>query len=345
MGIPAGVYGLKRQYALISGQCLFYEVAMHRVAVLTYDRVALFELGCAVELFGLPRPEFENWYECEVVTFSRGPLSSTAGIELSVKVVKDLNNYNLLVIPSWPTDTTEIPERTAAAIRTFYSDNKRIISFCSGAFLLAKLGFLNEKKATTHWRYAQLFKATFPEIDYVEDVLYLYDGRIGCSAGSSAAIDLGLEVIRSDFGFQIANKVARRLVLSAHRKGGQTQFAETPVQEKPSQFVRALDWALQNLSNPIDICSFAEKANMSRRTFDRKFRANFNLTPKEWLTHQRLNLSKELLENYEYSIEKVAELSGFANATTMRHHFRRELGVSPSFHREQFNPMFNKPLR
>ena len=114
------------------------------------------------------------------------------------------------------------------------------------------------------------------------------------------------------------------------------------MQEKPGQFVKALDWALQNLRYPIDIRSLAEKANMSRRTFDRKFRANLNLTPKEWLTHQRLQLAKELLENYEHSIEKVAELSGFANATTMRHHFRRELGVSPSFHREQFNTVFNK---
>lgn len=318
---------------------------MHRVAILTYDRVALFELGCAVELFGLPRPEFEHWYACEVVSFSRGPFSSTAGIELSSKFVKDLNKFDLLVIPSWPTDSTEIPEPMATAIRKFYSDNKRIISFCSGAFLLATLGFLNGKKATTHWRHAELFKATFPAIEYVEDVLYLYDGHIGCSAGSSAAIDLGLEVIRSDFGFQVANKVARRLVLSAHRKGGQTQFAEAPVQEKPSRFVKALDWAMQHLSDPIDIGAFAEKANMSRRTFDRKFRANFNVSPKEWLTYQRLNLSKELLENYDHSIETVAELSGFANATTMRHHFRKALGVSPSFHREQFNPLINKHTR
>jgi AraC family transcriptional activator FtrA len=318
---------------------------MHRVAILTYDHVALFELGCAVELFGLPRPEFEKWYSCEVVSFRRGPLSSTAGIRLNSKLVTDLNKFNLLVIPSWPTDSRVISEPMATEIRKFYNDNKRIISFCSGAFLLATLGFLNGKKATTHWRYALLFKSTFPEIEYVDDVLYLYDGRIGCSAGSSAAIDLGLEVIRRDFGFHVANKVARRLVLSAHRKGGQTQFAEAPVQEKPSRFAKALDWAMQHLNDPIDICAFAEKANMSRRTFDRKFSADLNLTPKEWLTHQRLNLSKELLENYDYSIEKVAELSGFANATTMRHHFRRELGVSPSFHREQFNPIVNKRTR
>ena len=318
---------------------------MHRVAILTYDKVALFELGCAVELFGLPRPEFRDWYECEVISFRNGTLDSTAGIRIITKFVEKLDAYNLLVIPSWPTDNVIIPKPIAEAIIEFHAANKRIISFCSGAFLLAQLGFLKRKKATTHWRYADIFKARFPEVEYVEDVLYLYDGTIGCSAGSSAALDLGLEVIRSDYGYQIANQVARRLVLSAHRKGGQTQFAESVVQEKPTWFAKALDWAMQHLGDPIDITTFAEKANMSRRTFDRKFRANFNLTPKEWLTHQRLNLAKELLENTEYKMEKVAEISGFSNAMTMRHHFRKALCVSPSCHREQFNPKFNKPNR
>ena len=314
---------------------------MHRVAILTYDNVALFELGCAVELFGLPRPEFKSWYTCEIVSFSQGPLCSTGGIQLISKVVKNLNAFNLLVVPSWPSDEGNLPEPMATEIVKFNNGTKRIISFCSGAFLLAALGLLNGKKATTHWRYAERFKARFPEIEYVEDVLYLYDGRIGCSAGSSAAIDLGLEVIRHDFGFHIANHVARRLVLSAHRKGGQTQFAETPVPHETGRFAKALDWALQNLSRPIDIGTFAEKANMSRRTFDRKFRADLNLTPKAWLTHQRLNLAKDLLENGAHSIEKVAELSGFSNSTTMRHHFRTALGVTPSMHRERFNPTFN----
>jgi AraC family transcriptional activator FtrA len=220
---------------------------MHRVAILAYDGVALFELGCAVELFGLSRPEFKNWYECEVVSFGHGPFSTTAGVQLITKLIKNLSNYNLLVIPSWPTEGPAVPEHTAAEIRAFHRDKKRVISFCSGAFLLAELGFLNGKKATTHWKYAKKFKNKFPEIEYVDDVLYLYDGHIGCSAGSSAAIDLGLEVIRSDFGFKVSNMVARRLVLSSHRKGGQTQFAEAPIQEKPGQFAEALDWAVQNL--------------------------------------------------------------------------------------------------
>lgn len=310
---------------------------MHRVAILAYDHSALFELGCAVELFGLPRPEFEHWYHCDVVTFSPGPLTSTCGITLGCTTIRDLTDYDLLVIPSWPTNNSSVPPSVAAAIEQFASIGKRIISFCSGAFLMAELGLFHQGKATTHWRYANTFKARFPQIEYVDDVLYLYDGRIGCSAGSSAAIDLGLEVIRGDFGYQVANKVARRLVLSAHRKGGQSQFAETPVPEANSQFASALDWALLNLNEPIDINTFARQANMSRRTFDRKFRANLDLTPKEWLTHQRLNLARELLENHDYPVERVADLSGFDNATTLRHHFRKALGISPTLYKTQFN--------
>lgn len=309
---------------------------MTRVAILSYQNVALFELGCAVELFGLPRPEFDSWYDCDVISFTEGPLSSTSNLQLIGKCVSNLDDYDLLVVPSWPVDKLEVPEPMASALKAFFEADKRIISFCSGAFLLATLGFLKNRKGITHWRYANVFKSRFPEVEYIEDTLYFYDGKVGCSAGSSAGIDLGIELIRSDFGNDIANTVARRMVVSAHRKGSQSQFSESPVQEPSSQFSVAIDWAVKNLHTKIDMGMFAEKAAMSRRTFDRKFKANLNITPKEWLTHQRLNLAKSLLEKNTYGIEKVAELAGFENAITMRHHFRKELGVSPSFYREQF---------
>jgi AraC family transcriptional activator FtrA len=211
------------------------------------------------------------------------------------------------------------------------------VSFCSGAFLLAELGLLDGRKATTHWRYAEFFKARFPSVHYVDDVLYVYDGKIGCSAGSAAALDLGIEIIRQDFGYKIANQVARRLVLSAHRQGGQSQFVETPVLQSPGQFAKALDWALKHLSEAIDVNNMAERANMSRRTFDRKFRSSLNQSPKEWLTTQRLNLAKELLEMETANVEKVASLCGFESAITFRHHFRKNIGVSPGQYRKQFN--------
>lgn len=317
-----------------------------KVAVLTRDHGALFELGCAVELFGLPRPEFDPWYQCEVVTFSPGPLNMLGGLQMTARQVDSLDDYDMLIVPGWPARGADLDPVHREALLRFYAAGKRLLSFCSGAFLLAELGVLDGRKATTHWRYADIFKQRFPAVQYVDDVLYVYDNSIGCSAGSAAAIDLGIEVIRRDFGYNIANQVARRLVMSAHRKGGQSQFVETPVLERASQFTQALDWAIKNIRDTIDINLLAKKALMSRRTFDRKFRSTFNMTANEWLIQQKLNLAKALLESgvqksvnqkaSRCNIDVIAEQSGFMNAVTMRHHFRKSLGVSPRQYQEQF---------
>lgn len=319
---------------------------MIKVAILTRDHGAFFELGCALELFALPRPEFDSWYQCEVVSFASGPLNMLGGVLLTVRQVDNLDEFDMLVVPGWPASGAELTQLHREALRRFYKAGKRLLSFCSGAFLLGELGVLEGREATTHWRYAALFQQRFPAVRYVDDVLYVYDGHIGCSAGSAAAIDLGIEVIRRDFGYQIANQVARRLVLSAHRKGGQSQFVETPVLERANQFSQALDWAVQNIREPIDIDEFAQKARMSRRTFDRKFRSTFNLSANDWLIQQKLNLAKGLLESMIQksgesgsrvcSIEWIAGQSGFVNAITMRHHFRKVLGVSPTQYQAQF---------
>jgi AraC family transcriptional activator FtrA len=310
---------------------------MIRVAILIDEQAALFELGCAVELFGLPRPEYPRWYECDVVSFSDGPHTVTGGLQVQAKSVERLDDYDMLVIPSWSVEVGDPDERLAQELRRFEAAGKRLLSFCSGAFLLAALGFLDGRDTTTHWRYAEKFRQRFPAARYLDDVLYVYDDRIGCSAGSAAGIDLGIEVIRRDFGYRIANQVARRLVISAHRKGGQSQFVETTVPEHPRQFAAALDWALANLRDVGDIDMLARRANMSRRTFDRRFRATFSLTPNAWLVMQKLDLAKGLLEEGTESVETIAGLSGFGNAITMRHHFRRLAGVSPREYQAQFH--------
>ena len=306
------------------------------VAILTYNDCAFFELGCAIELFGLPRPEFPNWYHADVVCFDAGPFTATAGVQLQAKQVKSLQRYDMLVIPSWPVAGQKLGEQAIVELLKFYRAGKRILSFCSGAFLLAELGMLDNRKATTHWRYAETFQQRFPYVPYAADVLYVYDGVVGCSAGSAAGLDLGLEVIRQDFGATVANQVARRLVISAHRSGGQAQYVETPVYKAPSAFNQALDWALSHLAEPIDIDRFAAKACLSRRSFDRKFRATFNTSPKSWLTEQRVNLAKQLIEQGRYSLEQVAARTGFENASNMRHHFRSMLSISPSQYALQF---------
>ena len=309
---------------------------MKRVAILSYNHTAFFELGCAVELFALPRPEFENWYITDVVSFETGLLAVTGGVQILPKLITTLAEYDMLVVPSWPSSDPSVPEQLLKEIVAFNDRGGRILSFCSGSFLLAEAGLLDGRQATTHWRYAQRFKERYPNVHYVDDVLYVYDGRFGCSAGSAAGIDLGIEVIRSDFGYEIANQVARRLVIAAHRSGGQAQYVETPIIEKPNQFAVALDWALANLEKPVDIDQLAEKALMTRRTFDRRFRASLAMTPKEWLTKQRLHLARSLLESSDHTMDVIAEKCGFDNATTMRHHFRKLLQSSPSQFRNQF---------
>lgn len=307
-----------------------------KVAILTFDNLALFELGCAVELFALPRPELEHWYQTDIVTFESGSLGATGGITLQTKQVSHLDNYDMLVIPSWSAYQRPIQRELKNAIIKMHIQGKRILTFCSGIFLLAEMGIMRDRKATTHWQYGEQFQTRFPDSKYVEDVLYLYDDEIGCSAGSSAAIDLGIEVIRSDFGHDVANKVARRLVLAAHRSGGQSQYVDKPVNKGRNLFSETLDWAVRNLDQKLDINTLANRAGMSRRNFDRKFRSTFNMSANAWLIEQRVILAKQLLEESQHNIERVAQFSGFDNAMTLRHHFRNNLNITPTRYREQF---------
>lgn len=306
-----------------------------KVAILVDEGIALFELGCAAELFALPRPEIPNWYQTEVVSFSSQPLNATGGLLVQPKVVSSLSAYDMLIIPSWPIQRP-VPELISAELKHFFRAGGTIISFCSGAFVLGEVGLLDGRRSITHWRYADEFKKRFPAAEYVEDVLYLYEDRIGCSAGSSAAIDLGIEVIRSQYGYQVANQVARRLVLAAHRNGGQSQFVEAPVPKDASHFSATLDWAIAHIGDAVEVNQLASKANMTRRTFDRHFRKTLNMSPKEWLISQRLERAKTLLESTEQNIDAVAHHSGFETAMAMRHNFRKYLSLSPSNYRKQF---------
>lgn len=307
-----------------------------QVSILAYNKVSLFELACAVELFAIPRPEFEQWYQAEVITFENRELELIADMTLTCKHANDLRQTDLLVVPSWPISQTEIDPVLSKSILDFYHQGGRIISFCSGSFLLGRLGILDGKSATTHWRYADAFKQEFPKVNYVDDVLYVKEDRIGCSAGSASAIDLGIDIIRHDFGFGHANSVARRLVLPAHRAGGQKQFVEKTIPRGRNSFSETLDWAVMNISEDLTIDQLAKRANLTRRTFDRRFRHTFNQTPTQWLIERKLEIAKGRLESTEDSLESIAGQAGFANAITMRHNFNKYLAITPSQYRIQF---------
>ena len=307
-----------------------------RVTILLTEQLSLFELACAVELFALPRPEFDTWYHCEIVSLTEPFYSSAAGVTLECKLLTELPASDLLVIPSFPVAATNVDDNVKRQVLQHYQNGGRIISFCSGSFLLAHLGILNQRDAVTHWRYSKMFHQQFPHISLKEDVLYSYDGKIGCSAGSAAGIDLGIEVIRQDFGYAKANSVARRLVLPAHRSGSQAQYVEKALGKNKSSLSSTLDWAQTNLTSELKIDDMAKKANMTRRTFDRQFKKHYQITPQNWLIQRKIELAKTLLETTEISIEQVAIKAGFETAITLRHNFKKFVSISPTAYRNTF---------
>ncbi|MBU2876964.1 GlxA family transcriptional regulator [Aliiglaciecola lipolytica] len=309
---------------------------MHHMAILVTDNFPVFELGCALEVFSLPRQEISPWYKCDVISFDGKLLTSSTGLLMQVNEVTELLHYDILLIPGWDTDSRKIKLALAEQIVAFHSLNKRIITFCSGAFLPAQLGLLNHCKATTHWRYAELFKQRFPMVEYVDNVLYTQQDNVYCAAGSAAGLDLSLEIVRQDYGHEVANIVARRLVISPHRAGGQAQFVETPMPQKHHKFAKTLQWSIKKLNTISKVDDLARHANMSRRSFDRHFKASVGMPPKEWLNQQRIRLAKELLEHDRLSMDELASRVGFDNTVTLRFNFHKFVGISPSEYQQQF---------
>ena len=204
--------------------------------------------------------------------------------------------------------------------------------------MLAAAGLLDGRSATTHWRYAAQLASRHPRIRVDPDVLYIDDGQILTSAGTAAGIDLCLHIVRLDYGAEIANKVARRMVVAPHRDGGQAQYVDAPVPAEPSGdgLSATLVWAVEHLAEPLIIAELARRASMSERTFLRRFRAATGTTPLGWLLDQRLLLARRLLETTDAPVERVATLSGFGSAANLRLHVARRLSTTPLAYRRSF---------
>ena len=310
------------------------------VVALAYDGLCTFEFGVAVEIFGLPRPELgENWYRFAVAGIESGELRAMGGIRLAVDGGLDLlAEASLIVIPGWRGINAPVPESLITALQAAHARGARLMSICSGVFVLAATGLLDGKRATTHWRYTEALQARYPKIEVIPDVLYLDNGNILTSAGSAAGIDLGLHLVRRDFGAAAANSVARRLVVQPHRDGGQAQFIEqaVPVEYEGERFAPLFDYLQRHLSERHSVASLAAFVGMSPRTFLRRFEAATGITPAGWLLQTRLKRCRELLENSTLPIEHIAEQTGFGSAATLRHHFRKHLRTSPGAYRNSF---------
>jgi AraC family transcriptional regulator, transcriptional activator FtrA len=308
--------------------------------ILAYDGLRVFEFGIAFEIFGLDRSNLGvDWYDCRIVGLD-GPKSSTlGGISIDSAWSLDLlEKAKTIVIPGWR-DLNERPSPAVLnALRSAHARGARLFSLCTGVYVIAHTGLLDGLRATTHWLYADDFKEQFPAIKFEDDVLYVDEGDIITAAGSAAGIDAGLHLIRRDYGSKIANMVARRIVVTPHREGGQAQYVETPVSLRPGRTIgQAMDWARARLDQPLSVKALASQAAMSERTFLRQFEAATRMTPGNWLRTERIGRAKDLLETTTMPLAEISDQCGFQSLETFRSVFRRTVGIAPAGFRLRFN--------
>ncbi|MEV6795515.1 helix-turn-helix domain-containing protein [Streptomyces sp. NPDC051320] len=316
----------------------------HRVAVLALDGLLPFELGIPHRIFDRPvGPDGRRLYE--VVTCSvrpPGPVRTDADFSITVEQGPEaLAPADTVVIPAsyelGPVYTEgRLTDELAAAFARI-RPGTRLVSICTGSYVLAAAGYLDGRPATTHWSSAEHFQRLFPSVRVDPDVLFVDDGEVLTSAGVAAGIDLCLHIVRRDHGAAVANDVARRTVVPPHRDGGQAQYIERPVPEVLlASTTGARAWALSRLHQPIQLRDMAEQESMSVRTFTRRFREEAGVSPGQWLTRQRVELARRLLESSDLSIDRIAQEAGFGTAQSMRQHLQAALGVPPTVYRRTF---------
>ena len=310
----------------------------HEVVAIAYDGLCTFEFGIVVEAFALPRPEFDfPWYRFRVAAAER-PIRAMGGFSLQVDDgLEILQDAQTIVIPGWRNRDEPPPIALAEALRTAYRRGARLLSICSGAFVLAAAGLLDGRRATTHWRHAPHLADACPGATLVDDVLYVEDEGVVTSAGSSAGIDACLHLIRADHGTKIANIVARRLVMPPHRDGGQAQYVEAPIQARPGRSIAAvLDWARERLAEPLEIGALARHAGLSERTFLRRFRDGTGVSPLKWLRRERIGRAMKLLEDSDMALADIGAACGFASPESFRKAFFEIARTSPVAYRNRF---------
>ncbi|MEV6598095.1 helix-turn-helix domain-containing protein [Actinoplanes sp. NPDC051346] len=306
------------------------------VAVAATDGMLHFELALAYEVLGsAPDAVRSPWYDVSVcgtrpVRVGRFLLEPDYGLDR-------LARAGTVIVPALADVTEDPPTALVEAVRAAHEAGARIVSLCTGVFVLAAAGLLDGLRATTHWAHTEQLAARYPRVTVDPDVLYVDNGSVLTSAGKAAAMDLCLHLIRRDYGSAIANIAARRLVVPPHRAGGQAQFVTTPVPAQDDHpLADLLPWVMLRLDQPLTVEDLAHQANMSSRHLTRHFRAITGTTPLQWLLTQRIRRAQEMLETTDHSVDTIAAAAGMGTATTLRRHFHRTVGVPPDSYRQTF---------
>ncbi|TDC08463.1 helix-turn-helix domain-containing protein [Streptomyces sp. 8K308] len=316
---------------------------MGTVALAVTDGMLHFELSLAYEVFAAaPDGVTVPWYDVTVC----GPVAVRVGrFRLEPDHGLDrLPRADTVIVPGWADVDQDPPAALVDAVRAAHEAGARVVSLCTGAFVLAAAGLLDGKRATTHWAHTEALASRYPRVEVDPDVLYVDNGSVLTSAGKAAAMDLCLHLIRLDHGSAIANTAARRLVVPPHRAGGQAQFVTAPVPAQDDHpLAELLPWAIQRLDQPLTVMDLARRANMSSRHLGRHFRSITGTTPLRWLLTQRIRRAQELLETTGDSVDTIAETTGMGTAATLRRHFNRTVGVPPDTYRRAFRDTRTNP--
>jgi AraC family transcriptional activator FtrA len=308
----------------------------HHVIALALPGVILLDLAAPAHLFGhCGAPH----YSFEVAGLKAGPVRSSTGLDIiAQRGLAAVGRADTLVVPGC-TRPVAASRSAVAALRRVHLRGARVMSICTGAFVLGEAGLLDGRHATTHWASTDELARRYPQVNVDPDVLYVDEGKILTSAGAAAGLDLCLHVIRRDHGAALAAALARRTVVAPHREGGQAQFVDRPLEDR-KQIGGSLEptraWALSQLEEPLDVAAMARRASMSPRTFARRFRQETGTSPGQWVLEQRTRAAQALLETTDLPIEHVAQRCGFGSAATLRTHFGRRLTTTPTRYRQTF---------
>jgi len=312
---------------------------IRKVAVLVMDDVAPFELGIACEVFGSDRSaEGLPSYDFKLCSPDGGPVRSHVGFGIVPHAdLTPIPDADLVIVPPHD-DTVSTPPAVLDVIRAANANGARLLSICTGAFILGEAGLLDGRHCTTHWRHTEKLAQRFPAAIVDPAVLYVSDGNLLTGAGTASGIDACLHLVREVHGSAVATKLARRMVVPPHRDGGQSQYVETPMpaSDGGGSLEPLLAWLVANLERQLTVEDLATRAHMAPRTFARRFKAETGVSPHDWLTGQRVLLARRLLEDTELGVDAVATHAGFGDAVNLRHHFSRRVGATPQSYRRTF---------
>lgn len=312
-----------------------HDIAMHKIVVVALPGVFPYELGIPARFFRAAHRDGESLYSVTTCSLDGGPVPTNADFVVTPATDRSaLETADTIIVPPWSAaETSDDPIGLAD-----FAD-RRIVSFCTGAFTVAASGLLDDKEATTHWCSADVFARRFPRVRLREDELFVESGSILTAAGASAAVDATMHLIARDHGAALAATVSQITLAAPHRGGGQRQFITRPAVASAGSMGTASDiqtWLMSRIDEPLSLAEVADRFGMSVRTLTRRFRAETGRTVGDWFADARVDRARELLETTDLPVDAVAAGAGFATSAALRKHFRERIGLAPQQYRSRF---------